>query len=87
MLEIELFWHLNLCKPKTIHILNWIVWIRTGWLNWIAWNRNDFWQLNCVLILNWIVWNQTVYLYKMDLALNNLLKLICHKTQTNKQTN
>ena len=23
----------------------------------------------------------------MDLALNNLQKLICHKTQTNKQTN
>ena len=24
---------------------------------------------------------------KMDLALNNLWKLICHKTQTNNQTN
>ena len=38
-------------------------------------------ELNCVLMLNWIVWNRTVYLYKMDLALNNLRKLICHKTQ------
>ena len=36
-------------------------------------------------MLNWIVWNWTVYLYKMDLALNNLERLICHKTQTNKQ--
>ena len=35
-------------------------------------------------MLNWIFWNRTVYLYKMDLALNNLQRLICHKTQTNK---
>ena len=34
-------------------------------------------------MLNWIVWNRTVYLYKMDLALNNLQRLICHKTQIN----
>ena len=47
-----------------------------------------FSQLNLVLMLNWIVWNKTVYLYKMDLALNNLQRLICHKTQTqiSKQT-
>ena len=38
-------------------------------------------------MLNWIVWNGTVYLYKMDLALNNLQRLICHKIQTNKQIN
>ena len=25
-------------------------------------------------------------MYKEDLALNNLQRLICHKTQTNKQT-
>ena len=37
-------------------------------------------------MLNWIVWNRTDYLYKMDLALNNLQMLICHKTQTT-QTN
>ena len=35
--------------------------------------------LNCVLMRNWIVWNRAVYLYKMDLALNNLYWLICHK--------
>ena len=36
-------------------------------------------------MLNWIVMNGTDYLHKMDLALNNLQRLICHKTQqTNK---
>ena len=36
-------------------------------------------------MLNWIVWNRTVYLYKMDLALNNLLRwyIIKHKQPTN----
>ena len=33
-------------------------------------------------MLNKIVWNRTLYLYKMDLALNNLQKLIYNKTQT-----
>ena len=28
MFEIELFWHLTLCKQKTTLILNWIVWNR-----------------------------------------------------------
>ena len=32
-------------------------------------------------MLKWIVWNRTDYLYKMNLALNNLQKLICHKNQ------
>ena len=36
---------------------------------------------NYVLMLNWTVWNRTGYLYKMDLALNNLQRSICHKTQ------
>ena len=36
-------------------------------------------------MLNWIVWNRTDYLYKIDLALNNLQRLICHKTQTTNQ--
>ena len=31
---------------------------------------------------NWIVWNRTDYLHKIDLALNNIERLICHKTQT-----
>ena len=29
MFEIELFWHLTVCKQKTILILNWTVWNRT----------------------------------------------------------
>ena len=28
-----------------------------------------------------------MYMYKQDLALTNLQRLICHKIQTNKQTN
>ena len=40
-------------------------------------------------MLNWIVWNRIDYSYKnsykMDLALNNLQRLICHKT--NQPTN
>ena len=44
-------------------------------------------HLNCVFILNWIVWNRTIFI-KMDLALNDLKRLICHKTQiTNQPTN
>ena len=39
---------------------------------------------NCVLMLNWIVWNRTICI-KMDLALNNLQRLICHKTQPTNQ--
>ena len=39
-------------------------------------------------MLNRIVLNRTDYLHKMDLVLNNLQKLICHKTQqTNQPTN
>ena len=34
-------------------------------------------------MLNWIVWNRTVEMYKMDLSLNNLQWLICHKTKPN----
>ena len=41
-------------------------------------------HLNGVLVLNWIVWNRTIFI-KMDLALNNLQRLICHKTQTANQ--
>ena len=36
-------------------------------------------------MLNWIVWNRTEYLYKMDLALNNLQRLIHHKIQSTNQ--
>ena len=34
-----------------------------------------------LLIQNWIVGSRTDYLQKMDMALNNLQRLICHKTQ------
>ena len=37
-------------------------------------------HLNCVLMLNWIVWNRATFT-KMDLVLNNLQRLIYHKTQ------
>ena len=37
-------------------------------------------------MLNWIIWNWAVYMYKKDLALNNLQWLIGHETKPN-QTN
>ena len=51
-------------------------------LNWITWNRtvlifNYMWT-KTILILNWIGWIRTVCI-KMDLVLNNLQRLICHK--------
>ena len=76
----------NCVQTKSVPILNWISWIRTAWLNWIARNRNVF-HIKLYLHLNWvlIVWNRTI-LIKMDLALNNLERLKCHKTQpTNQQ--
>ena len=36
-------------------------------------------------MLNWIVLNRTDYLHKMDLALNNIHRLICHKNQPTNQ--
>ena len=41
-------------------------------------------HLNYVLILTRIVCNRTIFI-KMDLVLNNLQRLVCHKTQTTKQ--
>ena len=35
-----------------------------------------FIHLNCQLMQNWIVWNRTIFI-KMNLALNNLQRLIC----------
>ena len=35
-------------------------------------------------MLNWIVLNITDYLHKNELTLNNLQRLICHKTQQTK---
>ena len=45
-----------------------------------------FWYLNWVLMLNRIVRDTTDSMYKLDLALNNLQRLIYHKTNhpTNK---
>ena len=63
-----------------IYIYIYIYWL--CWLNWIDWNK-CFWNLNCLLMLNWIVWNRTVLCIKMDLALNNLQWLICHKPNQN----
>ena len=37
-------------------------------------------------MLNWIVWNEVLIIIKMNLALNNLQSLLCHKTNTNKYT-
>ena len=49
-----------------------------------------FWHLTVCQqnsMLNWIVWNRTVFMNKMDLALNNLQRLMCHKTKSNLLTN
>ena len=73
-----------LTKKNTYTKLNWLKYNCLTKRNSLKWKY--FWQLDCVLMLNWIVWNRTVHLYKMDLALNNLQRLICHKTQTNEQT-
>ena len=43
-----------------------------------------FWYLNCILKLYWNIWNGTVYMYKMDLTLNNSQWLICHKIKPNR---
>ena len=37
-------------------------------------------ELNSVLMLNWIAWNKTVCI-KMDLVLNDLQWLMCHKSK------
>ena len=35
-------------------------------------------------MLNWIIWNGTIFI-NMDLAWNNLQRLICHKYKPKKQ--
>ena len=97
--EILLFLHLNcvfmlkwIARNKTFFVietvlkLNWIVWIRTVWLNWIARNRIFFFtiklsthaKVNCLK-------KKLITCLKIDLALNNLQRLICHKTQPTNQ--
>ena len=45
-------------------------------------------HLNCVLMLNWIVCDiELIFYIKMDLALNNPQRLICHKNSTKQPTN
>ena len=62
---------------KTVFTLNWIV--TYNCLNSLKWKC--FRQLNYVLMLNWIVLKEQIIYIKMDLVLNNLQRLICHKTQ------
>ena len=38
-------------------------------------------------MLNWIVWLELIICIKMDLELDNLQWLICHKIPTNQPTN
>ena len=54
LFEIELFWHLNVCK-KTLRKLNWIV-LFIGQT-----------ELNFVLMLNWIVWNGIIFVCLKEL--------------------
>ena len=55
-------------------------------LNWIVWNWLFLHLAVCKqkteLILNWNIWNRTVYI-KMDLALDKLQWLMCHKIKPN----
>ena len=68
---------------KSIYMLNCIVWIRTVWLNWIAWNRTVSDDFTVYLCKNELFKRERFICVNMDLALNNLQKLMCHK---NKQT-
>ena len=52
-------------------------------VSWIVWNGTVC-DIETVFTLNWIVWHRTDYLYKMDLSLNNLQRLIYHKIQPTK---
>ena len=79
MFEIEMFFTIKLyLHLNCVMMLNWIVW------NWTVFH------IETVLTLNWIVLCthakrmfeiELIIYIKMDLALNNLQRLICHKTQ------
>ena len=86
--------------PNCVLLLNFIVslfllgihFLRWGFLIWVLILLRTFvlilvyclkWNGFCML--NWILWNRTDYLYKLDLALNNLQRMICHTTQPNNQ--
>ena len=56
-------------------------------LNWSVWNRNVF-TFNCVNKKLYCCWTELFEIelflcIKMNLALNNLQRLICHKTKLN----
>ena len=74
-------WHWN-----CVLMLNWTAWHWNCVLMLNCLNKSNklkwkcFWKLNCVLMSDWIVWNRTICI-KMDLVLNNLQRLICHKIQ------
>ena len=91
-----------LCQTELFLMLNWIIWNRTvfwhwnctytklncyitTWIKGIVWNRNVFWQAvySCKTELFEI---KLISYIKMDLALNNLQRLICHKTQQTNQS-
>ena len=79
--------NLTVSKQKTIHTLNWIVLNKTVWLNWIAWNRKVFDYWNVYLCQIELFKIELFICIKMDLASNNLQRLICLKTQTSIQIN
>ena len=66
----------NCVQTKTILILNWIVWIRT------AWKRNIFDNQTMYLCKTELLEIELFIYIKMNLALNNLQRLIWHKAQT-----
>ena len=69
MLNIELFWYLTLCKQNLYLYLA---------------ELELFWQTVYSCSTELFEIELTIYI-KMDLALNNLQRLICHKTQLTNQ--
>ena len=70
---------------KSVLILNWITWIRTVSMNWIVWNRNVFYNWTVYPFWTELFEIEFIIYIKMDLALNNIQSLICHKTQQTNQ--
>ena len=57
--------------------------IRTVWINWIALNRNVFDNWTVYLFLTEMFEIEQFICIKVDLALTNLQRLICHLNPTN----
>ena len=66
-------------------MLSWIVWNRTIWLNWITWNRNVFDNSSVYSCQSELFEIELIICIKMDLALNNLQRLIYYKNQPTDQ--